>query len=88
MEPAVTHYTVLKRIEYVSLMECRQTGRTHQIRVHMKHIGHPLFNARFMEAIKFCAEQLFQNTNNLCKIVLNCSLDKRCMLKHSGLNIH
>ncbi len=44
-KPAVTHYTVLKRIGYVSLMECRlETGRTHQIRVHMKHIGHPLFN--------------------------------------------
>lgn len=42
---AVTHYTVLKRIGYVSLVECRlETGRTHQIRVHMKHINHPLFN--------------------------------------------
>jgi 23S rRNA pseudouridine1911/1915/1917 synthase len=42
---AVTHYTVLKRIGYVSLAECRlETGRTHQIRVHMKHINHPLFN--------------------------------------------
>lgn len=42
---AVTHWTVLKRYGYVTLVECRlETGRTHQIRVHMKHIGHPLFN--------------------------------------------
>jgi 23S rRNA pseudouridine1911/1915/1917 synthase len=42
---AVTHYTVLERLGYVTLVECRlETGRTHQIRVHMKHIGHTLFN--------------------------------------------
>ncbi len=42
---AVTHYKVLERLGYVTLVECRlETGRTHQIRVHMKHIGHPLFN--------------------------------------------
>jgi 23S rRNA pseudouridine1911/1915/1917 synthase len=42
---AVTHYSVLKHLGYVSLVECRlETGRTHQIRVHMKHINHPLFN--------------------------------------------
>ena len=42
---AVTHYKVLQEIGYVSLVECRlETGRTHQIRVHMKHINHPLFN--------------------------------------------
>ncbi len=42
---AVTHYKVLKRYGYVTLIECRlETGRTHQIRVHMEHIGHPLFN--------------------------------------------
>ena len=42
---AVTHYTVLERLGYVSLVECRlETGRTHQIRVHMKYIGHTLFN--------------------------------------------
>lgn len=42
---AVTHYKVLKRFAYVTLVECRlETGRTHQIRVHMRHIGHTLFN--------------------------------------------
>ena len=42
---AVTHYRVLKRFGYVTLVECiLETGRTHQIRVHMKHIGHILFN--------------------------------------------
>jgi len=42
---AVTHYTVLERFGYTSLVECRlETGRTHQIRVHMKHLGHPLFS--------------------------------------------
>ena len=42
---AVTHYRVLERLGYVTLVECiLETGRTHQIRVHMKHIGHVLFN--------------------------------------------
>jgi len=42
---AVTHYSVLERLGYVTLTECRlETGRTHQIRVHMKYIGHTLFN--------------------------------------------
>jgi 23S rRNA pseudouridine1911/1915/1917 synthase len=42
---AITHYKVLERFGYVTLVECQlETGRTHQIRVHMKYIGHPLFN--------------------------------------------
>ena len=42
---AVTHYSVLERLGYVTLVECRlETGRTHQIRAHMKYIGHTLFN--------------------------------------------
>lgn len=45
---AITHYKVLERFGYVTLIECRlETGRTHQIRVHMQHIGHPLFNDDF-----------------------------------------
>ncbi len=43
-KPAVTHYRVLERFGYTTLVECRlETGRTHQIRVHFKYIGHPLF---------------------------------------------
>lgn len=44
-KPAVTHYKVIERLGYVTLVSCMlETGRTHQIRVHMKHIGHTIFN--------------------------------------------
>jgi 23S rRNA pseudouridine1911/1915/1917 synthase len=44
-KPAITHYKVVEEFGYVTLVSCRlETGRTHQIRVHMKHIGHTLFN--------------------------------------------
>ncbi|MCR4583318.1 MAG: RluA family pseudouridine synthase [Prevotella sp.] len=43
-KPAVTHYRVMERYGYTTLVECiLETGRTHQIRAHMRHIGHPLF---------------------------------------------
>lgn len=44
-KPAITHFKVIERLGYVTLVSCKlETGRTHQIRVHMKHIGHTLFN--------------------------------------------
>ena len=44
-KPAVTHYRELEKLGYVSLVECRlETGRTHQIRVHMEYVRHPVFN--------------------------------------------
>lgn len=71
---AVTHYKVLERFGYVTLIECKlETGRTHQIRVHMKHIGHPLFNDqdyggnRILKGTSFAKyKQFVENCFDLC----------------------
>lgn len=73
-KPAVTHYTTLERLGYVSVVGCRlETGRTHQIRVHMKYIGHVLFNdARYggNEVLKGTTftkyKQFVHNCFNVC----------------------
>jgi 23S rRNA pseudouridine1911/1915/1917 synthase len=63
---AVTHYKVLERFGYVTLIQCKlETGRTHQIRAHMKHIGHSLFNdelyggARILKGTTFAKYKQF-----------------------------
>ncbi len=72
---AITHYKVLERFNYVTLVECRlETGRTHQIRVHMQLIGHPLFNDdtyggdRIVTGTVFTKyKQFVDNCFSLCK---------------------
>lgn len=56
---AITHYKVLKRYGYVTLVSCKlETGRTHQIRVHMKYIGHTIFNDE-----RYGGNQILKGTN-------------------------
>ncbi|MEZ5106461.1 MAG: RluA family pseudouridine synthase [Draconibacterium sp.] len=69
-KPAVTHYSVLRRMSYVTLVECRlETGRTHQIRVHMKYMNHPLFNDS-----NYGGDQILRGTtySKYRQFVLNC----------------
>ncbi len=67
---AITHYKVLERFHYVTLVECRlETGRTHQIRVHMQYIGHPLFNDDFYGGDKIVKGTIF---NKYKQFVENC----------------
>lgn len=69
-KPAVTHYKVIKRYGYVTLCECvLETGRTHQIRVHMKHIGHTVFNDDRYEGNRVLKGP---NSGNYKQFVNNC----------------
>lgn len=71
---AVTHYKILERLGYVTLIQCQlETGRTHQIRVHMKHIGYTLFNDEryggneILKGTNFAKyKQFVQNCFNIC----------------------
>lgn len=67
---AVTHYKVIQRFGYVTLVECKlETGRTHQIRVHMKYIGHPLFGD-----LEYGGDKILKGTTNskYKKFIDNC----------------
>ena len=67
---AVTHYKVLERFNYLTLLECQlETGRTHQIRAHMKHIGHPIFNDQRYGGDKILKGTIF---NKYKQFVQNC----------------
>tara|TARA_B100000902_G_C27284177_1_gene903498 strand:+ start:1091 stop:2104 length:1014 start_codon:yes stop_codon:yes gene_type:complete len=67
---AITHYEVLERFRYVTLIKCQlETGRTHQIRVHMQYIGHPLFNDN-----EYGGDRILRGTtfSKYKQFVLNC----------------
>lgn len=67
---AVTHYEVLESFHFVTLVACKlETGRTHQIRVHMKHIGHTLFNDAFYGGDKILKGVVFSKYK---KFIENC----------------
>jgi len=67
---AITHYKVIERFNYLTLLECQlETGRTHQIRAHMKHIGHPIFSDARYGGDKILKGTIF---NKYKQFVLNC----------------
>jgi 23S rRNA pseudouridine1911/1915/1917 synthase len=91
-KPAVTHYTVIERLGYVTLLSCKlETGRTHQIRVHLKHIGHTLFNderyggERILKGTSFSKYKQF--VDNCFKVLPRQALHARTLgFKHPVTN--
>ena len=95
-KPAVTHYKVLQRLGYVTLLACRlETGRTHQIRVHMKHIGHTLFNderyggERILKGTTFTKYKQFVDNcfKTLTTSSLACQILRICASYHRRKNV-
>lgn len=78
---AITHYKVLERFNYVTVVECiLETGRTHQIRVHMKHMGHPVFNDDYYGGDKIVKGTVFTKYK---QFVENCFLICRRQALHA-----
>jgi len=68
---AVTHYKVIENLGYISMVECKlETGRTHQIRVHLSYINHPLFNDEEYGGDKILKGTTFTKYQQLSGIVL------------------
>ena len=81
-KPAITHYQVIERFGYVTLLSCRlETGRTHQIRAHMRYIGHPIFNDE-----RYGGDKILKGTTftKYKQFVENC----RQMLPRQALHAH
>ena len=81
---AVTHWKVVERFGYVTLVECRlETGRTHQIRAHMRSIGHPLFNDAMYGGNRILKGTIFskykQFVNNCFEMLPRQALHARCL---------
>ena len=91
---AITHFRVIERFGYVTLVECElETGRTHQIRVHLKHLGHPLFNdetyggSHILRGTTFSKYQQF--VNNCFKLCARQALHARSLgFEHPATGEH